>query len=120
MKSSKNGSSKVSFERLQAKYYIKQDSKRTPVVSFLDDFFHRSIILIELVAMALHHVEEVPEHFSEHFSEQCNSCLRQRMLLVDCPEVDVGAGADELVYLNFKSAAESEDEQNVKEFGDIL
>ena len=42
------------------------------------------------------------------------------MLLVDSPEVDVGAGADELVYLNFKSAAESEDEQNVKEFGDIL
>ena len=40
------------------------------------------------------------------------------MLLVDCPEVDVVAGADELVYLNFKSAAE--DEQNVKEFGDIL
>ena len=69
MKSSKNGSSKVSFERLQAKYYIKQDSKRPPVVFFLDDFFHRSIILIELVAMALHHVEEVPEHFSEQLRQ---------------------------------------------------
>ena len=32
---------------------------------------------------------------------------------MDCPEVDVGAGADELVYLNFKSAAESEDEANI-------
>ena len=69
MKSSKNGSSKVSFERLRAKYYIKQDSKRTPVVFFLDDFFHGSIILIELMAMALHHVEEVPEHFSEQLGK---------------------------------------------------
>ena len=69
MKSSKNGSSKVSFERLQAKYYIKQDFKRTPVVFFLDDFFHRSIILIKLVAMALHHVEEVPEHFYEQLRQ---------------------------------------------------
>ena len=42
------------------------------------------------------------------------------MLLVDCPEVDVVAGADELVYLNFKSAAEFKDEQNVKEFGGML
>ena len=40
-----------------------------PVVFFLDDFFHRSIILIELMAMALHHVEEVPEHFSEQLRQ---------------------------------------------------
>ena len=80
---------------------------------FLWAFVCGPILLVELLTMALHHIEQVPEHCSVSIAIPLN----KEMLLVDCPQVDEVAGADKLVNLGFRSESRGIPR---KEFGDIL
>ena len=90
---------------------------KAPLVFFLWAFVCGPILLVQLLTMALHHIEQVPEHCSVSIALHAIAIpLNKEMLLVDCPQVDVVAGPDKLVNLGFRSARGIQR----KEFGDIL